>query len=107
VPVVKFFNPIGAGTWLTTEMEPDGDAVRCRLELHYPLRHELSPIDAGDGVAVRLRRDKHASFGDRRRQPRTLRAVKQITQVHDGVEVIGNRSPAHPRIIGCSNKRVK
>jgi hypothetical protein len=27
VPVAKFFNPIGAGTWLITEMEPDGDTL--------------------------------------------------------------------------------
>ncbi len=27
VPVVKFFNPVGAGTWLITEMEPDGDTL--------------------------------------------------------------------------------
>ena len=27
VPVVKFFNPVGAGTWLITEMEADGDTL--------------------------------------------------------------------------------
>ena len=27
VPVVTFFNPVGAGTWLITEMEPDGDTL--------------------------------------------------------------------------------
>jgi len=27
VPVVKFFNPVGAGIWLITEMEPDGDTL--------------------------------------------------------------------------------
>ncbi len=27
VPVVKFFNPVGAGTWLISEMEPDGDTL--------------------------------------------------------------------------------
>lgn len=27
VPVMKFFSPVGAGTWLITEMEPDGDTL--------------------------------------------------------------------------------
>ena len=27
VPVVKFFNPVGAATWLITEMEADGDTL--------------------------------------------------------------------------------
>lgn len=27
VPVVKFFNPLGAGTWLATEIAEDGDAL--------------------------------------------------------------------------------
>jgi hypothetical protein len=26
-PVVKFFNPCGAGTWLATELYPDGDTL--------------------------------------------------------------------------------
>lgn len=27
VPVVKFFNPIGIGTWLATEIDSDGDKL--------------------------------------------------------------------------------
>jgi len=27
VPVVKFFNPIGAATWLATELDADGDTL--------------------------------------------------------------------------------
>lgn len=27
VPVVKFFNPLGAGTWLATELYSDGDTL--------------------------------------------------------------------------------
>jgi hypothetical protein len=29
VPVVKFFNPLGIGTWLATELDEDGD--RCSV----------------------------------------------------------------------------
>jgi hypothetical protein len=27
VPVVKFFNPVGAATWLATELDEDGDTL--------------------------------------------------------------------------------
>lgn len=27
VPVVKFFNPLGAGVWLATELDSDGDTL--------------------------------------------------------------------------------
>ena len=27
VPVVKFFNPVGIGTWLATELDADGDTL--------------------------------------------------------------------------------
>lgn len=27
VPVVKFFNPLGIGTWLATELDADGDTL--------------------------------------------------------------------------------
>lgn len=27
VPVVKFFNPVGAATWLATELDADGDTL--------------------------------------------------------------------------------
>ena len=27
VPVVKFFNPLGVGTWLATELDEDGDTL--------------------------------------------------------------------------------
>lgn len=27
IPVVKFFNPFGQGTWLATELDEDGDIL--------------------------------------------------------------------------------
>ncbi|GAA0333453.1 hypothetical protein GCM10009087_49600 [Sphingomonas oligophenolica] len=27
IPVVKFFNPVGAATWLATELDADGDTL--------------------------------------------------------------------------------
>ena len=27
IPVVKFYNPLGAGVWLATELDEDGDII--------------------------------------------------------------------------------
>ena len=35
VPVVKFFNPLGIGTWLATELEEDGDTLFGLADLGY------------------------------------------------------------------------
>jgi hypothetical protein len=44
VPVVKFFNPLGVGTWLATELEKDGDQLfgLCSVQ-HKPnyVEHEV------------------------------------------------------------------
>jgi len=58
-PVVKFFNPTGAATWLITEMDPDGDRLfgLCDLgfgepELGYVSLTELqlTPVRFGLGI---------------------------------------------------------
>lgn len=36
VPVVKFFNPLGIGTWLATELDEDGDTLFGLADLGYP-----------------------------------------------------------------------
>lgn len=36
VPVVKFFNPFGAGVWLATELEADGDTMFGLADIGYP-----------------------------------------------------------------------
>ena len=35
VPVVKFFNPLGIGTWLATELDEDGDTLFGLADLGY------------------------------------------------------------------------
>lgn len=34
VPVVKFFNPVGIGTWLATELDADGDTLYGSAQLN-------------------------------------------------------------------------
>ncbi|HWV51723.1 DUF2958 domain-containing protein [Pseudorhodoplanes sp.] len=36
VPVVKFFNPLGIGTWLATELDEDGDTLFGLADLGCP-----------------------------------------------------------------------
>lgn len=53
VPVVKLFNPVGPGTWLLTELEPDGDVAfgLCDLDAGCP---ELGSVSLAELAAVRL-----------------------------------------------------
>jgi len=53
VPVVKFFNPMGAGTWLATELDEDGDTLfgLADLGFGYP---ELGSFSLSEMTSVRL-----------------------------------------------------
>lgn len=53
VPVVKFFNPVGAGTWLITEMEPDGDTLFGLADLGFGCP-ELGSSSLSELTSVRL-----------------------------------------------------
>ncbi|KQY28286.1 single-stranded DNA endonuclease [Caulobacter sp. Root487D2Y] len=66
VPVVKFFNPLGPGRWLVTEMDADGDTLFGLADLGEP---ELGSFSLAEIQAVRLpfgltiERDLHFSTG--------------------------------------------
>lgn len=53
VPVVKFFNPCGAATWLLTELDPDGDTLfgLCDLGFGCP---ELGSASLAEIASVRV-----------------------------------------------------
>ena len=51
VPVVKFFNPLGAGTWLATELDADGDTLFGLADLGEP---ELGSFSLSEMQSVRL-----------------------------------------------------
>ena len=53
VPVVKFFNPVGAGTWLITEIEPDGDTLFGLADLGFGCP-ELGSFSLSELTSVRL-----------------------------------------------------
>jgi hypothetical protein len=49
--VVKFFNPLGGGVWLATELDSDGDILFGLADLGFP---ELGSWSLGEMQAVRL-----------------------------------------------------
>ncbi len=51
VPVVKFFNPLGEGVWLATEIDADGDTLFGLADLGEP---ELGSFSLAEMIAVRL-----------------------------------------------------
>ena len=51
VPVVKFFNPVGAGVWLAIELDADGDTLFGLADLGEP---ELGSFSLAEMAAVRL-----------------------------------------------------
>jgi hypothetical protein len=51
IPVVKFFNPLGRGVWLATELDADGDAMFGLADLGYP---ELGSFSLLEMTSVRL-----------------------------------------------------
>jgi len=51
VPVVKFFNPLGIGTWLASELDEDGDTLFGLADLGEP---ELGAFSLAEMEAVEL-----------------------------------------------------
>ncbi|WP_336966796.1 DUF2958 domain-containing protein [Sphingobium aquiterrae] len=52
-PVVKLFNPLGAATWLATELAEDGDTLFGLADLGFGCP-ELGPFSLSEIAAVRL-----------------------------------------------------
>jgi hypothetical protein len=53
VPVVKFFNPLGAATWLATELDEDGDTLFGLADLGFGCP-ELGSFSLTEMASVRL-----------------------------------------------------
>lgn len=53
VPVVKFFNPLGAATWLLSELDADGDTLFGLADLGFGCP-ELGSVSLAELASVRL-----------------------------------------------------
>lgn len=51
VPVVKFFNPLGAGVWLATELDADGDLLYGLADFGEP---EIGSFSLSEMTSMRL-----------------------------------------------------
>ena len=51
VPVVKFFNPLGEGVWLATELDEDGDLLYGLADFGEP---EIGSFSLAEMTSVRL-----------------------------------------------------
>lgn len=51
LPVVKFFNPLGEGVWLATELDADGDTLFGLADIGYP---ELGSFSLEELTSIRL-----------------------------------------------------
>jgi hypothetical protein len=51
VPVIKFFNPLGEGVWLATELDADGDTLFGLADIGYP---ELGNFSLEELTSIRL-----------------------------------------------------
>lgn len=95
VPVVKFFNPCGAATWLATELDQDGDTLFGLADLGFGCP-ELGSFSLAELAAVRLRfglrieRDLH--FSTERRLSEWAEAARQAGSILAG-EMLLRRSP--------------
>ncbi|WP_077148919.1 DUF2958 domain-containing protein, partial [Sphingopyxis sp. KK2] len=65
-PVVKFFNPVGAATWLATELDEDGDTLFGLADLGFGCPelgsfslHEIASVRLPLGLGIE--RDEHFS----------------------------------------------
>lgn len=66
VPVVKFFNPFGAGVWLATELDAEGDIMFGLADIGFPELgywsfEELRSVRLPFGMGIE--RDLHFSTG--------------------------------------------
>jgi hypothetical protein len=53
VPVVKFFNPVGAATWLATELDEDGETLHGLADLGFG-SPEIGAFNLVEMASVRL-----------------------------------------------------
>jgi hypothetical protein len=92
VPVLKLFNPTGPGTWLITELDPDGDTMfgLCDLDMDCV---ELGSVSLAEITAVTLpfgltiERDVHfegrvpiSQWADIARRCGSIRDAEQIVR---------------------------
>ena len=83
VPVVKFFNPCGAATWLATELDEDGDTLFGLADLGFGCP-ELGSFSLSEIANVRL------SFGLGIERDRSFASIHPISAWAAAAQVAGS-----------------
>jgi hypothetical protein len=102
VPVLKLFNPTGAGTWLITELGDDGDTMfgLCDLDMGCP---ELGSVSLTEITSVKLPLgltiERDVSFEGRVPISRWMEIARTTGSIREAEAVVGqlpviNGSPA-------------
>ena len=107
VPVVKFFNPCGAATWLATELDEDGDTLFGLADLGFGCP-ELGSFSLSEIASVRLpfglriERDLHFStthrlseWADAARRAGSI--ISAATLLHRAARASGTELPGASR----------
>src|SRR5579871_3679354 len=63
-PVVKFFNPLGAGTWLATELDADGDTLFGLADLGVPALGSFS-LEEMTSIRLQFAMELNVTFSSR------------------------------------------
>ena len=98
VPVVKFFNPAGAATWLATELDADGDTLFGLADLGFGCPelgsfslHEIASVRLPFGL--RIERDLHFES----QSPLSLWAdmARKTGSILYAEQLLSHQSPGH------------
>ena len=107
IPVVKFFNPLGAGVWLATELDEDGDILFGLADIGHPelgnfSLEELSSVRLPFGMAIE--RDllftgdfPISVWAEAARQAGSIRAAERILYARASSDRQLDRKPAETK----------
>ena len=107
IPVVKFFNPLGAGVWLATELDEDGDILFGLADIGHPelgsfSLEEISSVRLPFGMAIE--RDllftgdfPISVWAEAARQAGSIRAAERILYARASSDGQLNRKPAETK----------
>jgi hypothetical protein len=107
-PVVRFFNPVGAGTWLATELDEDGDVLFGLADLGFGCPEvgsfslsELQGIRLPFGMAV----ERDLLFVGRLRLSTYAEAACAAGSIPKAERILEAAADDQPRAGSCAGER--
>lgn len=96
IPVVKFFNPLGAGTWLATELYADDDTLFGLADLGFG-SPEMGVFSLTEVESVRLpyglRIERDEGFHSAHRLSRWVDAARSAGSIIQAEQILNRRTP--------------